>query len=340
MTLDRVCILGAGSWGTAASGLVSAHAQEVRMWAHEQSCADYINTHHKNPDHLVEYTLADNVYAGNDFSWALEGASAIVMVVPSMFVRSVAQQAKQYVGKTTPVIILTKGMEEETHNTMSDIVIEEWGNPDRIAVLSGPNHAEEICLGKISAAVIASTNTTCSELFQKLFLSDVFRIYLSSDVIGVEICAAVKNIVAIACGACVGMGYGDNTLAVLMCRGIAEIGRIVSACGGDPLTCMGLAGVGDLIATCTSPHSRNRTFGLAYANGETLASYESRTHMVVEGVRAAKSIWQLCQLRGIEAPLTEGVYDILYNNAKLEDAVVKLLERVPTQEFYGLNTNE
>lgn len=340
MHLERVCILGAGSWGTAASGLIAPHVQEVRMWAHEKPCADYINAHHKNPDHLVEYTLAENVVASHDIAWALKGASAIVVVVPSMFVRAVAHQARAYVGLDTPVIILTKGMEENTHKTMSDVVVDEWGNPARVAVLSGPNHAEEICLGKISAAVIASTNPSCSELFQKLFLSDVFRIYLSSDVIGVEICAAVKNIVAVSCGACVGMGYGDNTLAVLMCRGIAEIGRIVSACGGDPLTCMGLAGVGDLIATCTSPHSRNRTFGLAYANGETLDSYESRTHMVVEGVRATKSIWQLCQLRGIEAPLTEGVYDILYNNAKLEDAVVKLLERVPTQEFYGLNTNE
>jgi hypothetical protein len=337
MTVSRVAILGSGSWGTAASGLLASSADEVRMWSHEEPCAQYINAHHKNPDHLVDYEMAHNVVASTDFAWVLDGAQAIIIVVPSMFVRATLRAARPHISGDIPTIVLTKGMEPTSHCTMCDIIKQEWDCVSQIAVLSGPNHAEEICLGKISAAVIASRDPAVANFFQQLFISDTFRIYVSSDVIGVELCAAVKNIVAIACGAAAGMGYGDNTLAVIMCRGLAEISRIVANLGGMPLTCMGLAGVGDLVATCTSVHSRNRSFGVAFAHGESLAEYEARTKMVVEGVRAAESIWQLCEQRGIEAPLTQCVYTILYKDAQLKQAVTWLLERKPIEEFYGLD---
>lgn len=216
---------------------------------------------------------------------------------------------------------------------------EVWGNPARIAVLSGPNHAEEICKGKISAAVIASTHASVAQFFQRLIMNENFRIYLSDDVVGVELCAAIKNVVAIACGICTGLGYGDNALAVLMTRGLAEISRIVIAKGGKSLTCMGLAGMGDLIATCTSVHSRNRSFGCAFSQGESLQEYEQRTSMVVEGARAALSTQELCKKLSIESPLTNSVYSVLYEHAKLEDVIALLLERIPHEEFYGMSTN-
>jgi len=192
----------------------------------------------------------------------------------------------------------------------------------------------------VSAALVASTSQQVAETFQRLFVSPSFRVYASTDLKGVEVCAAVKNVVAIACGICAGLGLGDNTLAVLMTRGLAEISRIVCAVGGDPMTCMGLAGMGDLVATCTSRHSRNRTFGEAFSYGESLEAYEERTGMVVEGARAALSTWELARELKIEAPLTNAVHSILYDGTELGEAAQLLLDRDPHVEFYGLDTRE
>ena len=223
---------------------------------------------------------------------------------------------------------------------MADVVADVLGNPARVAALSGPNHAEEICQGLISAAVVACQSEGLAAYFQGAFVSQEFRVYRSQDIKGVEVCAAVKNVVAIACGICAGLGLGDNTLAVLMTRGLAEISRIVCAVGGDPMTCMGLAGMGDLVATCTSRHSRNRTFGEAFSHGESLEAYEERTGMVVEGARAALSTWELARELKIEAPLTNAVHSILYDGTELGEAAQLLLDRDPHVEFYGLDTRE
>lgn len=339
MSISKVAVIGSGSWGTAVSGLLGLHADQVMIWSHDQEIADYINEHHRNPVQLNTYTMLDCVSASTDYQSVLKDAQAIVMVVPSQFIRACAQAAQPYVDSQTPVLILTKGIENHTNYTMSEVLSEVWGNPARIAVLSGPNHAEEICKGKISAAVIAATHASVAQFFQRLIMNENFRIYLSDDVVGVELCAAIKNVVAIACGICTGLGYGDNALAVLMTRGLAEISRIVIAKGGKSLTCMGLAGMGDLIATCTSVHSRNRSFGCAFSQGESLQEYEQRTSMVVEGARAALSTQELCKKLSIESPLTNSVYSVLYEHAKLEDVIALLLERIPHEEFYGMSTN-
>ena len=336
----KVAVIGSGSWGTAASGLVALHADEVAIWAHSPSVADSINGRHVNCRHLTEYRLPDNVAASHDYAEVLGGADAVVLAPPSSFIRGICGDMRGLVPDGTPIVVLTKGIEPGTHMLMSDVVADVLGGPGRIAALSGPNHAEEICRGMISAAVVASESDEVASYFQRLFVNTAFRAYHSSDIRGVEVCAAVKNVVAIACGVCAGLGLGDNALAVLMTRGLAEIGRIVNALGGNPMTCMGLAGMGDLVATCTSRHSRNRTFGEAFSHGKSLEQYEGETGMVVEGARAALSTWELAHELGIEAPLTDAVHSILYDGGDLGGEIDRLLDRNPQVEFYGLDTNE
>ena len=332
----RVALIGAGSWGTAAAGLVAPHVDEVIVWSHDDDVPESINTNRMNPRYLVDYVLPDNVIATLSLEETFENVDAAVIVVPSAFLRSTCEQMKPYVPAELPLICLTKGIEFSTGNLMTDVLADVLGNPARIAALSGPNHAEEICKGSFSAAVVAAENKDLAEFFKSCFLSQTFRVYTSSDVVGVELCAAMKNVIAIVCGIASGFKYGDNTLALLMTRGLAEISRLVVACGGDPLTCMGLAGMGDLIATCSSQHSRNRTFGESLAAGETLEQYQNRTHMVVEGAQAARSVAQLARTKGVDCPMTFALEALLWNNADIDDIVSALVERLPTEEFYGL----
>lgn len=332
----KVAVIGLGSWGTAAAGLVSLHADEVTGWAHSEAVASGIEHEHRNPRYLTGYVLPDNVHATTNLSACIKDADAALVAVPSSHLVHVSSELASVISSEIPLLVLTKGMDEATGRLMTEAVGDAVGHPERIACLSGPNHAEEICLGKVSAAVIASANPDCAAFFQKLMVSPNFRAYVSDDLVGVEVCGAVKNVIAIACGCAVGLDAGDNTLAVLMTRGLAEISRIVAALGGNPLTCMGLAGMGDLVATCTSEHSRNRTFGEGFVAGESLEAYEARTHMVVEGARAAKSVWKLCCEKGIEAPITGAVHAILYEGTPVDAAIATLLGRSPRVEFYGL----
>lgn len=333
----NVTVIGAGSWGTAISGVAAAHADKVTVWSHDVPSAEGINTEHRNPLYLSDYILPDNVIATGSYEAALANADAAIVVVPSPFLRATIRGAAPFIKDDLPVLCLTKGIEEGTGKLMNEVVADEIGNPIRVAALSGPNHAEEICKGSLSAAVVASQDTEVAETFKNLLISPEFRIYTSTDMVGIETCAAVKNVIAIICGIAAGSGLGDNTLALIMTRGLAEISRIVAARGGKPMTCMGLAGMGDLVATCTSPHSRNRSFGVAFAHGESLEEYQSRTHMIVEGAAAAKSTAELARSLGIDAPLTFALEAVLYNGGSLDGELERLLDRFPTEEFYGLN---
>ncbi len=333
---QKVAVIGSGSWGTAVTRLLAAHVDEVVIWSFEEVVAKGINERRHNPHQLTDYRVEDNVRATCSFEDATRDAQAIVVVVPSPFLRSTCASLAPHVEPDVPVLVLTKGVERDTGCLMADVVEQELGGPDRIAVLSGPNHAEEICRGTISAAVVASRNEEVAAQFRDLLVCPVFRVYVSDDVVGVEVCAAEKNVIAVACGITAALGAGDNTLAVLMTRGLAEVSRIAVAMGGDPLTCMGLAGMGDLVATCTSRHSRNRTFGEAFAKGESLEDYESRTGMVVEGAQAACSILALARKKGIEVPITQAVNAILYEGVSLDVARDALLGRRSREEFYGV----
>lgn len=332
----RVSVIGSGSWGTAAAGLAAANADSVTVWCRSPDVARSISDGHRNPRHLTGYALPENV-TGTASLAAAADADAIILAAPSAFLRGVCHGMAPYVGDATPVCVLTKGVEPGTGDLMTDVVSGELGVPGRVACLSGPNHAEEICMGTVSAAVVASGSRAVANVFQDAMCSKSFRVYVTDDVTGVGICAAVKNVIAIACGVAVsGLGAGDNTVAVLMTRGLAETTRIACACGGRQITCMGLAGMGDLVATCTSVHSRNRTFGESLARGETLEQYQGRTHMVVEGAVAALSIHQLARRLGVEAPIVDAVHGMLYEGMPLADAVGSLLGHTPCEEFYGL----
>ena len=330
-----IALIGSGSWGTAVAGQLAPRTNQVRMWALEPDVVAGINKNHVNPRYLTDYTLPENVVATGELSEALEGVDGVVLASPSAFVRSTARNAAPYIGPDTPVLCLAKGLEEGTGKLMTEVVADEIGNPARIAALSGPNHAEEVCKGSLSASVIASESEAVVEFFKRLLLTREFRVYASSDMVGVEVCGAVKNVVALICGMAVGYGYGDNTLALIMTRGLAEISRIVAAKGGDPMTCMGLAGMGDLVVTCTSPHSRNRTYGELFAReGVTLEQYRERTHMVVEGAAAAKSVSELARRLKVDAPITFAVNAVLWEGASRDEAFHGLVDRFPTEEFY------
>lgn len=335
-SISKACVVGSGSWGTAFTGILAPNVGEVVLWCRSAQVAEEINLKRRNPLRLCSYELCENVSATADAALALDGAGVVVLAVPSAHLRVVCRGIAAHVPSDAIVVVLTKGMEPDTHKLMHEIAADELGDVSRIAVVSGPNHAEEISCGQVSAAVVAASNISVAERVQSLLFSYSFRSYVSSDVVGVEVCGAVKNVVAIACGLAAGLGAGDNTLAALMTRGIAEVARISSALGGDPLTPMGLAGMGDLVATCTSEHSRNRTFGEALARGETLAEYEARTNMVVEGARAAMSIHELTLERGIEAPITAAVHGVLVNELDIDSAKESLLGRLPREEFYGM----
>ena len=332
----KVAVIGSGSWGTAICGLLAPHAGQVVLWARSPSVAEAINETHHNPRHLSHYEFPANVRATSSMAEAFDGADAAVFAVPSAFLRGTCEKAAPYVAPELPLLVLTKGIERGSGLLMSDVVASCVGNPARVAALSGPNHAEEICMGMISAAVIAAPAVELAEYFQALVVAPDFRAYASADLVGVEVCGAVKNVIAIAAGITVGLGAGDNALAALMTRGLAEIGRVLASLGGDPLTCMGLAGMGDLVATCTSPHSRNRSFGEAFVAGEDLAAYEARTGMVVEGAEAVRSVVELANARGIEVPIARAVHSIIYEGATMADAVWSLLGRTPHEEFYGM----
>lgn len=333
----KVTLIGSGSWGTAMAGLVAGHGHDVVMWSFDEPPVTEINTHHTNAQYLTDYVLPENVRATSDFSVAFDGADAAIFAVPSAFLRSVAHNCAEYVSDSLPILCLSKGIEIGTGLLMSDVVASEIGHPERIAALSGPNHAEEICHGALSASTIASESCEIGEFFKNLTLDPNFRVYLSSDMTGVELCGAMKNVIAIVCGIAAGYGLGDNALALIMTRGLAEISRLVHACGGEALTCMGLAGMGDLIVTCTSRHSRNRTFGEAFAKGETLEEYQTRRHMVVEGAVAAKSVSELARAKGVDVPLTFALEQLLYGDASVDDALDMLVNRIPSEEFYGLD---
>lgn len=331
----NVAVVGAGSWGTALAIQLASCGHDVRLWARRESVTVAINEAHHNPDYLSDVTLSKHICATSDLRCALEGARAVVVVVPSKAARETAARlAAVGLIAHTPVLLCSKGIELETGLGFVQVFAQVLGNEQRLACLSGPNHAEEVALGEPAATVIASSSPETAVFFQELVGSRTFRAYTSDDVVGTELCGAAKNVIAIAVGVSYGLGFGDSTAALLMTRGQAEMSRLVKACGGTPLTCMGLAGTGDLIATCMSHHSRNRSFGEALAQGESLESYEARRHMVVEGAAACKSLLALARTRGVELPITAAVNAVVWQNADPRTVGEALEDRSFKPEFY------
>lgn len=331
-----IAVIGAGSWGTALSQVLSSNGHDVRLWARKDSVVEGVNERHRNPRYLTDAELSPRIVATTSTEQALAGADAVVVVTPSSIMRETAHSFEGLVGKDTPIIVCSKGVEEGSGLLPVEVFEAELGNVARLAVLSGPNHAEEVVKGIPSATVIASQNEATATFFQDLFACESFRTYVSDDVCGVELCAAFKNVIAIAVGISYGIGFGDNTAALLMTRGVAEMSRLVQAIGGQAITCMGLAGMGDMIATCTSEHSRNRAFGKYVAEGRTLAQYHEDTHMVVEGALACRTIQTLSRAYRVELPITDVVRAVVWEGADAKRAARVLAGRPLKTEFYGL----
>ena len=338
--MTKVAVIGAGSWGTAISWLLGGKGIDVGLWAREPEIAEGINSQRHNPIYLKDIELSSHVVATPDIAEALAGAEAVVIVTPSHGVRGTAEAMSEHLGHDIPVINLSKGVEAGTHMRMTQVLEDVLGNRARLAALSGPNHAEEVSKGVPSATVVAAYDEQVGCRFRDLFMAPFFRVYTNTDVVGVELCAASKNVIAVAAGISDGMGYGDNTKATLMTRGLAEMSRLGHVLGANPMTYMGLAGMGDLIATCTSRHSRNRGLGEMIARGGTVAEYEATTHMIAEGAMSAVTVYDLGLSAGIELPLTHYVRAILHHGLSPADAGEALMGRPATDELHGMGLVE
>lgn len=328
-----VAVIGSGSWGTAIARLLGLKGTRVQLWSHSADTPPAVNATHRNPRYLCDVELP-NVWCTNSFEEACAGAESVVIVTPSSSMRQTARELAPFVETRTPVVVLSKGIEAGTGYTMADVLVEELGGAERVAVLSGPNHAEEISRELPAATCVACVSEKCALYFQELFATDYLRVYTTTDVIGVEVCAAAKNIVAIANGMVGALGLGDNASASLITRGCMEMSRLATAMGGNSQTCMGLAGMGDLIATCTSPHSRNRTLGEMLAQGKTLRDFEERMHQIAEGAIACRTVTDAARARGVEMPIAEVMRRVLWEDLPAQDALRCLLSRPNKPEFH------
>ncbi|KAF1304918.1 MULTISPECIES: NAD(P)H-dependent glycerol-3-phosphate dehydrogenase [Enterococcus] len=326
---QKIAVLGPGSWGTALAQVLSENDHEVKIWGNNPAQIDEINTYHTNRHYLPDIKLPANIVAVKDIREAIEGADAVLFVVPTKAVRVVAQEFAQHV-KNKPIIIhAAKGLEQGTHKRISEILTEEIPEEHRqaVVVLSGPSHAEEVAVHDITTITAASEKDDAAKYVQDLFMNDYFRIYTNDDVIGVETGAALKNIIAIGAGAIHGLGFGDDAKAAIMTRGLAEISRLGVAMGANPLTFIGLSGVGDLIVTCTSVHSRNWRAGNLLGKGHSLDEILENMGMIVEGVATTKAAMELAQQLKVDMPITETIYSVLYEKEDINEAAKNIMLR-------------
>lgn len=321
----KVAVLGAGSWGTTLASLLADH-NDTTLWARDVDVADEVNLHHQNSSYLADHELTPALRATPDLESATAGAELIVIAVPSPFVRSVLEMAAPHIRAVTDLMSLTKGIELGTGARMSEVIVEVLDHdPARVAVLSGPNLAREVLAGHPSATVLACSDEDRAERLRRVVTTDTFRVFTNPDVVGCEVGGAVKNAIAIAAGIGDGLGYGWNTKAALMTRGLAEIARLGTALGANPITFLGLAGNGDLTATCSSPQSRNRHVGEELGKGRSLADVIGAMNMVAEGVSATPAIVELAHLHGVAMPITRAVNDVLSGMHSPAAAVDRLM---------------
>lgn len=328
---SKIAVLGAGSWGTALATVLDENGHEVRVWGNNQEQIDEINSAHTNQHYLPNLKLSHSIVAFTDMKQALDQVDAILFVVPTKAIRIVAKQVNELLGnKKKPLIIhASKGLEQDSHKRISVILEEEIPQEKHngIVVLSGPSHAEEVTKRDITTITAASLCSSAAQSVQKLFMNRYFRVYTNQDVVGVEFGAALKNIIAVGAGALAGLGYGDNAKAALITRGLAEISRLGVAFGADPITFIGLSGVGDLVVTATSVHSRNWRAGNLIGKGIPLDKVLEDMGMVVEGVQTTKAAYELAQEKNIEMPITEAIYQVLYQDAQVDQVIEDLMLR-------------
>ena len=323
--MKKICVIGSGSWGSALAIYLGNKGENVSVWSFSELERDMMNNEHKCR-FLPEAVVPDNVVTTNSYEEALEGAEVILHVTPSKFVRDTIKGYKEFVKKDQIVIMCAKGFESETLKTLDEVIEEELPGI-RYGVLSGPSHAEEVSMSIPTAMVIASKDEEVKEIILELFKSNIMRIYHSSDVKGVELGGALKNIIAFCAGASVGLGLGDNTFAALLTRGLVEIVRLGTLMGARADTFYGLTGLGDLIVTCNSEHSRNRRAGKMIGQGYSIDEARKEIGMVIESVDNIEVAYKLAKKYNIEMPIVNAVYDVLYNGLNPKEAVNMLMTR-------------
>ncbi|MHB9864422.1 NAD(P)H-dependent glycerol-3-phosphate dehydrogenase [Streptomyces sp. YIM S03343] len=330
-------VFSAGSWGTAVAKVLADAGTDVTVHARRSAVVDAINTRHRNPAYFPDVELPVSLKATTDPAPALDGADHLVLSVPAQSLRACLIAWAPYIGPGTVIVSLMKGIEKDTGKRASQVIGEVTGvSACRIAVLSGPNLAREIMAGQPAAATVACPDETVAHRFQQACRTSYFRPYTSTDVIGCELGGAVKNVIALAVGIAHGMGTGHNAAAVLISRGLAETTRLATAMGADPVTLAGLAGLGDLVATCTSPLSRNRTFGTHLGRGLTLDEAAAATRQTTEGVKSAEAVLDLARAHGVDMPITQTITALLHRRITLAEAVTALMDRPPKPEHWEL----
>ena len=322
----RVGVIGAGSWGIALAKLLDGNGHQVTVWSIIKEEIEMLKKEHEHKDKLPGVKLSENMVFTNDLEEAMKDKDILVLAVPSPFTRSTAHSMAPYLKDGQIIVNVAKGIEEHTMLTLSQIIEEELPAA-QVAVLSGPSHAEEVGRGIPTTIVVGAKKKETAEYLQNIFMNNVFRVYISPDVLGIELGAALKNVVALSAGIADGLGYGDNTKAALITRGITEIARLGRAMGGRFETFCGLTGIGDLIVTCASMHSRNRRAGILIGQGKTMQEAMDEVKMVVEGVYSAKAAMELSKKYGVDVPIIEQVNLVLFEGKPAAEAVKDLMLR-------------
>lgn len=322
----RNAVIGGGAWGTALADLLARNGHEVTIWARESDVIDTVNNAHENVRFLKGAKLHPGLRASGDMAAVLKGADIVTYAAPSHVLRAVAKQEMKSVGANSVLVVATKGIERDTLAIMTDVIHEELpGRP--VVALSGPSFAAEVVAQQPTAVVAASSDQSASETTQSEFSSKTFRVYTHDDVIGVELGGALKNVMAVATGVAEGLGLGYNSRAALITRGLAEMVRLGSALGANPATFAGLAGVGDLVLTCTGALSRNRSVGIEIGGGKTLEEVLKNRETVAEGVNTTQSAHALAAREGVEMPIVDAVYRVLFQGFAARDAIGALMRR-------------
>jgi len=328
---SKVAVLGAGSWGMALSKVLAENGHDVKIWSRPSGIIEVneINNHHTNKRYFENTVFPESITATTDLKEAIADRKVIVIVIPTVGIRELTQQLQTVIQEPKIIVHASKGLEQKTHQRISTIIEEEISEEKRegIAVLSGPSHAEEVVVQDLTSITSASKDEEVAKIIQELFMNDYFRVYRNTDVIGVELGAALKNIIAIGAGTLKGLGYGDNAIAALVTRGLAEISRLGIALGAKPHTFMGMSGVGDLIVTSTSVHSRNWRAGKLIGEGHDIKTIQDEIGMAVEGLSTVIAAKELAEECGIEMPITEAIYQVVYEEADVSKTVLELMRR-------------
>ena len=336
--MGKIAVVGSGAWGSALACHAAKLGHRVTMWALESEVVDEINPRHRNSIYLPDVELPEGIRASSEPAEVVSGAEFVILVPPSKHLRAVSLRVADAVPEDAVVVIASKGIEERSLQLMSEVLAETMPAVDskRLVFLSGPSFAREVALGMPTDVAAASDEMTAAREVQRVLHSPLFRVYTSSDPIGVQVGGAVKNVMAVATGSCDGLGFGTNARASLITRGLAEITRLGLALGADPLTFLGLAGVGDLVLTCTGDLSRNRTLGLKVAEGLDPRAYLAKRRSVAEGFFTSAAAWALSQKLGVDMPITEQVFRVLHEGRPLREAVLHLLTRASKDELLGI----